>query len=62
MWPQTAAYLYSFSGNSWSITGSMNHSRVHHTATLLPNGQVLVAGGYYGIYSTPLSSAELYTP
>ena len=31
-----------------------------HTATLLPNGQVLVAGGY-GV-SLLLSSAELYTP
>ena len=33
----------------------------YHTATLLPNGKVLVAGGYdsSGVY---LSSAELYDP
>ena len=54
--------LYDFSGNSWSITGSMNHARVAHTATRLANGQVLVVGGESGIYPTALASAELYTP
>jgi hypothetical protein len=55
-------FLYDFSSNSWSITGSMNHARVRHTATLLPNGQVLVAGGEFGINTSVLASAELYTP
>ena|SRR5215475_7611810 len=32
-------------GPSWSLTGSLNVGRYEHTATLLPNGQVLVAGG-----------------
>jgi hypothetical protein len=40
----------------------MNHARVRHTATLLPNGQVLVAGGEFGINTSVLASAELYTP
>jgi hypothetical protein len=31
-----------------------------HTATLLPNGQVLVAGSYY--LDNPTASAELYDP
>ena len=40
-------------------TGSMAIERIKHTATLLPNGQVLVAGGgSHGI----LASAELYDP
>src|SRR5262245_33381705 len=44
---------------SWTATGSMGTAREFHTATLLPNGRVLVAGGYNGSY---LSSAELYDP
>ena len=39
-------------------TGSMATARCLHTATLLPNGKVLVAGGVDGV----LSSAELYDP
>src|SRR5262249_32268733 len=40
-------------------TGAMAASRTHHTATLLPSGQVLVAGGYGVI---PLAPVELYDP
>jgi Galactose oxidase, central domain len=36
----------------------MNTARSSHTATLLPNGLVLVAGGYNG--TSVLASAELY--
>lgn len=47
--------------NTWGTTGSMNGVRLTHTATLLPNGQVLVAGGIDRSL-TPLSTAELYDP
>ena len=38
----------------------MATARYHHTATLLPNGQVLVAGGFNS--GIALASAELYDP
>ena len=48
------------SGN-WSNTGSMNVARIDHTATLLANGEVLVAGGDNNTDGY-LSSTELYNP
>src|SRR6266853_1898148 len=41
-------------------TGSLATAREHHTATLLPNGKVLVAGGSEN--AGALASAELYDP
>ena len=49
---------------SWTLTGSMGTLRFSHTAILLQDGKVLVAGGT-GPGNTPippLSSAELYDP
>ena len=44
-------------------TGPMTTTRVHATGALLPNGQVLVAGGWdQRLDSVVLASAELYTP
>ena len=44
---------------TWTATGSLGTARADHTATLLPSGKVLVAGGVNG---GALSSAELYDP
>ena len=47
--------------DSWIPTGSMGAARYVHTATLLANGKVLVAGGENFITGY-LGSAELYDP
>src|SRR5262245_2183622 len=43
----------------FDATGSLHNARFAHTATLLPDGQVLVAGGYG---QAQLVSSELYDP
>jgi N-acetylneuraminic acid mutarotase len=48
------------SSNSWAPTGSLSSARTSHTATLLSNGEVLVAGG--GNSTGALTGAELYNP
>jgi WD40 repeat protein len=50
--------IYDPVGRTWIYTGWLNDYRELHTATLLTNGQVLVAGGWDGFNF--LSSAELY--
>ncbi|HEY2531401.1 MAG TPA: Ig-like domain-containing protein, partial [Xanthobacteraceae bacterium] len=62
-----SAELYDPTTGSWSATGSLAVPRFNHTATLLQNGKVLVAGGTTGTGSNidinnDLSSAEIYDP
>jgi len=55
------AELYDSASGAWSATDSLVHARSAHTATLLPDGKVLVVGGELGL-GLSLSSAELYDP
>jgi len=57
-----AAELYDPASGTWTKTGSLANPRRHHTATSLPNGKVLVAGGDGYPSSGALASAELYDP
>lgn len=52
-------YILTGSAASWLATGNLNVPRSAHTATLLADDKVLVAGGYG---SSVLDSAELYDP
>ena len=54
------AERYNPSTRQWATTGSMTVPRCYHSATLLPDGTVLVAGG--GTIFSPDNSAEIYNP
>src|SRR5215472_5983077 len=46
---------------TWLPTSSMHIPRQFNTATLLPNGKVLVAGGEV-VFSVATNTVELYDP
>jgi N-acetylneuraminic acid mutarotase len=59
----TRSERYDPASGTWTIgsfTGTMRAPCQQHTATLLPNGNVLVAGGSNG--GIPFTTAELYNP
>jgi hypothetical protein len=66
------ALLFDINTSSFSATGDMFSSRARHSATLLPGGKVLVAGGAniltvehfcaFRTQSISLASAELFDP
>jgi hypothetical protein len=56
-----SAEVYDPVSGTFSLTGFMSVTRTNHTATLLQNGMVLIAGGY-GPSGEALASAELYDP
>ena len=55
-----SAELYDPASGTFARTGDMMRPRTGHSATLLPNGKVLIAGGMVG--NEPIGTAELYDP
>ena len=56
------AELYDPASGTWTTTGNLAQQRYQHTATLLPNGEVLVVGGNGHHSGGVQASAELYDP
>lgn len=60
-YPQSTASLYDPATNTLAVTGSMTTARSYHSATLLPNGKVVVMGGIAAAGGV-LTSIEIYDP
>jgi len=56
----TSSELFNPTNSTWAVTGSRVPVRYAHTATLLDDGTVLVAGGHD--YGTTIDSSLIYTP
>ena len=54
------AEVYHPSTGTFSVVGSMSTARIDHTASLLPDGKVLMTGGYDG--ANFIGTAEVYDP
>ncbi|MGH2772212.1 MAG: kelch repeat-containing protein, partial [Actinomycetota bacterium] len=61
--PTDSAEIYNAADNSWAPAATMGVSRFSHTATLLPDGNVLVAGGRAREPAgQAIRTAELFAP
>lgn len=59
----SSAEIYDPATGEFTPTGSMNEARVYHAATLLPDGKVLITGGFQAQpQEMNLDTAEIYDP
>jgi Kelch motif protein len=56
------AEIYDSLAGGFQATGSLATARVFHAATLLPDGRVLVTGGFVDASGATTPSAEIYDP
>ena len=54
--------LYDATTGDWRTIEKLPAPRSHHTATLLPDGKVLVIGGRIERYGPPTADALIYDP
>jgi serine/threonine-protein kinase len=58
----SSAELYDPASDSWEPAGNMSAARAAHCAALLPNGHVLVTGGWSNGTQLGIASTDEYTP
>lgn len=54
--------LYDPAAGTFTAGGMMTTPRADHTATVLPDGRVLVTGGWVALLAPPTATAEIYDP
>src|SRR3989475_2239929 len=59
--PLTTAMTYNPSPGTWTKAPNMSVARAYATATALPDGRVLMAGGYDG-QGRPLATTQFFNP
>lgn len=57
-----SAEIYDPVANRWTVTSATRFYRIGHSATLLRDGRVLVAGGSDNSDPTPFTASEVYDP
>ena len=61
-WDAAAVVYPALVDPGWSTTASMINPRLFHTATVLPDGRVLVVAGYGGSMFQTIPLSEIYDP
>jgi hypothetical protein len=56
----STAEIYDPRNNKFNLVGNMNYQRSNHCAILLPNGQILIAGGERSRYYNPTLDKKSY--
>jgi len=51
-----------FGAGAWTEGPRLRQDRYRHTATTLPDGRILITGGYSSSHANTLASAEIYNP